>query len=117
MKRTPEDLSALLLNFDEVNATLGGWPCLRAMLRSTAPERLPACALDELPAPADVYAWLKSVPSHRHAGGAILVDCDAPEAAPPLPKNAEGERPKAGAACAVARSRAPRGRVAVCALP
>ena len=45
-KRTPEDVSQLLLNFDEVSAALAPYPCLRRHLLQTAPAALELCEAD-----------------------------------------------------------------------
>ena len=45
-KRTPEDISQLLLNFDEVSAVLAPYPCLRRHLLQTEPAALELCEAD-----------------------------------------------------------------------
>ena len=121
VKLTPEDLRALVVNFDQLNATLAPWPCLRAMLHSAIPETLDACRDDELPTPRQVAAALAPVPSMSSPKTtSVVLDCssDAAKEHPKLPKHVDAT---ADALCAAARTmgRALHGTpdVDVCVLP
>ena len=70
VKLTPEGLSDLVVNFDEVAALFAPWPCLAAQLHSAKPELFAACASRDLPAPRNL--------SHSKGRGAEVVDCAAP---------------------------------------
>ena len=115
VKLTPEDLRDLLVNFDELNATLAPWPCLRAMLGSAAPERFAPCAETELPSPREVAAL--RVPS-MSASAAVVLPCDGGRRAAKLPRHVKAD-PDALCARAAAMGRALHGspRAEVCVLP
>ena len=70
VKLTPEGLSDLVVNFDEVAALFAPWPCLAAQLHSAKPELFAACASRDLPAPRNL--------SRSKGRGAEVVDCAAP---------------------------------------
>lgn len=65
VKSSSDDLSTLLLNFDELNATFAHeWPCLLTHLHSKRPERVSRCEL---------VAQAESVDVRNH--NTLVVDC------------------------------------------
>merc|ERR1711998_799203 len=45
-EQMPEDLSELLLNFEEIKEAFSGYPCLQRQLMSAEPESLEPCSRD-----------------------------------------------------------------------